>query len=354
MKELLEIDNIDQLMKSYIKDKDGLLAFIQPLIAKIASLQKEKDPTLSFTDITQQYLEAFIKNAPIATAFLDKDLKIVYSSSAWETWIKVHLAKNLKRMSFEELTNYSLPKLFQQFPHRLKIALNYNLKGKSARFDLIDYINIHKQRCSIHWESFPWYDTNGQTLGIMVFCKDISQRQRIFLANKNLNQCNKMLENFSIIFLHDLIQPLRQATNFLTIVEEHLEPTIKNDAFVNHALKAIEKSLAQVRTISEGVAMYCRNGNLTMNSEEVCLKSLIEEVRQSCLDDKRIKMKALIKEPVSIHANRVSLLQLFQNLLGNAVKHADSKMPVITLSGKKVVITFMKFFSTTTVSSHLT
>jgi signal transduction histidine kinase len=128
------------------------------------------------------------------------------------------------------------------------------------------------------------------------------------------------------------------------MIEEHLEPTIKNDEFVNHALKAIEKSLAQVRTISEGVALYCRNGNLTMNAEEVCLKSLIEEVRQSCLDDKKIEMKVLIKEPISLHANRVCLLQLFQNLLGNAVKHADSKTPVITLSGKKSHNNFYEIF----------
>jgi light-regulated signal transduction histidine kinase (bacteriophytochrome) len=169
----------------------------------------------------------------------------------------------------------------------------------------------------------------------MVFCKDISQRQRIYLANKKLNQCNKMLENFSLIFSHDLIQPLRQATNFLTMIEEHLEPTIKGDTFVNHALTAIEKSLDQVRKISEGVALYCRNGNLTIDSEAVCLKTLIEEVRQSCLDDKKIEVKILIKESISLYANRVSLLQLFQNLLGNAVKHADSKRPIITLSGKK-------------------
>ena len=335
MTRIFDHKNPDLLMKAFINEKNGLLAFIQPLIGQIAYLNKLQDPNLSFTGITHEYLEAFTRNASVITAFLDKDFKAIYSSPSWDAWLKKHLSPSLKKLPWEDLKKIPFPKLISPFPHRLKLGLKNNLKGRSVRFDLIDYAVLNKQTRSIYWESFPWYDKNRNLLGIMAFCKDITQRQKIFLANKKLHQCNEMLENFSLIFSHDLIQPIRHAANFLTILQECLPDNVKMQADVAHALGAIEKSLEQVRTISEGVALYCKKGHLTVNQEPVSLQSVIKEVQKSCFDDKKIEINNLIEENIELHANRVCLLQLFQNLLGNAVKHADSDKPTITLSGKR-------------------
>jgi len=321
-------------VQKFTEKNDGLLALVQPLISKIAHLCKDNGLSSSFSDISQQYLEAFVENVPASVIFLDTDFRIVHLSPHSILWIKKHLQKRLDKIPGQDPKGFSLIKLLSPLPHRLKLALNASLKGRSSKFDL-EYAIDHKKARFVHWESFPWYGKNSQISGIMILCKDITRQQEIFLANKRLHQCNEMLENFSLIFSHDLIQPTRQAANFLSILEDSLIDRHQTDDSIIHALKAIKKSLNQVRTISEGVALYCRNGDLTTNSESVCLSSLIEEVRESCLDDSGFEINLLIDKKVFLQANRVTLLQLFQNLLTNAVKHDNSSSPVITISGEK-------------------
>ena len=324
----------DLFIEKFSKEKSGLLALAQPLIARIAYLHKEKDSSLSFTSVSQEYLKAFIKNSPVSLGFLDEDLRIVHLSPGLDSWIMSSFRKRLNEAGAQTPLGFPFIELLSPLPERIKRALKANLKGKSKKFH-VDYTPHNKKTSFVHWESFPWYDENSKILGVMIFCKDVTRQHQLFLANKKLNQCNEMLENFSLIFSHDLIQPTRQATNFLSILEESLLTNPHTDDVIYHALEAIKKSLNQVRTISEGVALYCRNGNLTINSEPICLSNLIEEVRKSCLDDKKIEMNVLIDEKVMLQANRVTLLQLFQNLLANAVKHDTSPVHVITLSGKK-------------------
>ena len=320
------------LFKKYITHKDGLLATIQPLIALLAEQSFKENPKFSFHDILEAYIKPFIANSGTAIAFLDLQFNFIACSTHWEKWFSKQFEH---KNAFKSFIGDNFLELFNPCPTEIVKFLSSNIKGKSQRSELLEY-EVKSEKRWIRWESFPWFNREHKVCGIMIFCEDITEQQQIILHNKKLQQCNQMLENFAITFSHDLIQPMRQVGNFISLVESHIKKNHQQDAFVSYAFSAIRASLNQVRNLSEGIVLYCKKGDLTVHPEVVSIHQLIEQIKNSCLISSKAKLNIKITEDIKLFANKVCLTQLFQNLITNAVKFTPTDQPEITLDGYKL------------------
>ena len=326
---------VNCILPSYSKcfsSNNGLLEMMQPLITHITNLRLMQDPGLSYKEVVKEYITNFIKNAPIAVAFLDLDLRIVTYSSKWTLWFKENLTA---KSNSTQLEGKNIIDLLSPCPKLIKKILNNNLKGISEFRDVLEY-KIKNRTRAVRWESFPWRDHEQRPLGVVVFCEDITKRQQLTLRAKKLEQSNQLLENFALIFSHDLIQPIRQISNFIGILgEQFKEANIKNTQ-IEHTFSIINKSLSQINTLSEGIILYCRKGELAISLEPVSLLQTINEISSSCLMSNQLSLNLLFDDTIYLKANRTCMLQLFQNLLTNAVKHSSTENPLITICSEKL------------------
>ena len=155
---------------------------------------------------------------------------------------------------------------------------------------------------------------------------------KIELQNHRLEESNEILRQFAYASAHDLKEPLRSISSFTHIIKKRYIALLPPEAsdymtFVTTGVKRMESLLSALLEYSTLIA----ENNVV--SQPVSLHSVLEDVTNN-LHMIATEKKAIIDYPKTMCAIRVSrlhLTQLFQNLIGNALKFTN-KPPVISLS----------------------
>lgn len=152
---------------------------------------------------------------------------------------------------------------------------------------------------------------------------------------KDLATSNKELENFAYIASHDLQEPLRMISSFLSQIEKKYGHILdeKGKKYIFFAVDGAKR----MRQIILDILEFSRIGRQELSKEEVNVKLVIDEIIQ--LYRKQIEEKNAIIEigpmPV-INTYKSSLRQIFQNLISNALKYQKSDSNAkITIECKK-------------------
>lgn len=149
---------------------------------------------------------------------------------------------------------------------------------------------------------------------------------------ENLAKSNEDLEQFAYIISHDFQEPLRTIKTFLKMfIEEAGTLNEKQQEYVEYINGAI--NTLEIRI--DGVLQVSRVRTKGKQFEDVSLQELVRSVELdlSALI-KNNNAKVIIKDLPTVHGDTNQLKQLFQNLLGNAIKfHSDSK-PVVKITAE--------------------
>jgi signal transduction histidine kinase len=144
---------------------------------------------------------------------------------------------------------------------------------------------------------------------------------------KELLRKNKDLEEFAYVVSHDLKRPLR---NIYTLTDWLTDDTqYQFNEETNQSLRLIKEQVTQMDLLVEGILNY----SLQMDKERP-----ISSVDAQVLVNRIIKVNS--SETVKIHLkdsfpkvmfNESQLLQVFQNLIQNAIKHNDKDIAEIQI-----------------------
>jgi signal transduction histidine kinase len=173
----------------------------------------------------------------------------------------------------------------------------------------------------------------------------LQKNSEIQLQNRRLQDSNEILHQFAYASAHDLKEPLRSIGSFTSIIAKryvHLLPPEAGEymSFVTGGVKRMENLLS-------GLLEYS-----TIISEEHTVTKAFNLTR--VLDDvvKNLHSKILEREAIvefnncdmSLFVSRLHLLQLFQNLVGNALKFSSDtpKVSINCVYKKDVVLLSVK------------
>lgn len=153
----------------------------------------------------------------------------------------------------------------------------------------------------------------------------------LILQTKELKRSNEELEQFAYIASHDLQEPLRMVTSFLTQLEKKYESVLDEKArqYIHFAVDGAKR----MRQIILDILEYSRVGRKEIKLEEVNLNEIIAEVISlNAVELDETGATIQFENLPSVSYSKTGMRQLLQNLVGNALKYRkpDSK-PVVSI-----------------------
>ncbi|NCI51867.1 PAS domain S-box protein [Sediminibacterium roseum] len=188
-------------------------------------------------------------------------------------------------------------------------------------------------------------DKNGKAVRLIGATRDISERKEsealLLELNNRLKQradelaaSNVELERFAYIASHDMQEPLRMITSFLQLFkkkyEDHIDETAEQ--YIHFAVDGADRMKKLIMDLLE----YSRVGSNKGDITEVDTNELLKEVENVFLTRiEEMKATIVIGDLPVIRANRTQMFQLFQNLIGNALKYHTGESPRVEVEGKE-------------------
>jgi len=165
--------------------------------------------------------------------------------------------------------------------------------------------------------------------------KSIVEKQVIELnaSYKKLKRAYAELEKFSYIVSHDLKSPLISIAGFTELLEKN--KLIRSDVQSNKYMSYISTGVNQMATTIDDLLTYAKITNESQNVQLslVDFNKVIEKVKillKNIIERENVTIEVLDVLPV-IFAAESAILQLFQNLIGNAIKFKKDEPPVIKI-----------------------
>jgi len=167
----------------------------------------------------------------------------------------------------------------------------------------------------------PIRDDIGEIVYFVSTDKNVTERKLMEAETEKLRRARAAdLENFAYIASHDLQEPLRMITSFLSLLERRCGSVI--DETAHEYLHFATDGARRMRNLIEDLLSYSRTGNSTTCYTPVDMTKIFEEALVN-LDRGIAESAAVItRDPLPIlYGDRTQLVQLFQNLIGNSIKY---------------------------------
>lgn len=178
----------------------------------------------------------------------------------------------------------------------------------------------------------PLQDDRGTVQGGIAVIRDISEQERarevMAQQQQELERSNRDLEQFAYASSHDLQEPLRAVSGYCQLLARRYASQLEPKA-AEYIAEAVDGA-RRMQALIEGLLAYSRVGRHG--------NPIVATDSQAAFDQALANLEAAIAEcdavithgPLPIvPADGVQLVQLFQNLIGNAVKYRGDRQPEV-------------------------
>lgn len=229
---------------------------------------------------------------------------------------------------FTKLDNkHELTKVFELLANYISLKGNYEMAfeyQKKYTDGLKYYFDVEK--------------TKALTRAKKEFETEQKEKEANILREKNeeirhyvlkLERSNNELNQFAHIASHDLREPLRMVSSYMTLLQKTLNGNLtqqQND-FINFALDGAKRMELLIHDMLR-LAKVDANPRI----EQVKTTVVVQEIKMNLEVLMKEKNAMIIHDELpEIMADRTMMLQLFQNIIGNGIKYNESLQPTIRI-----------------------
>ncbi|WP_347274031.1 PAS domain S-box protein [Candidatus Kuenenia sp.] len=168
--------------------------------------------------------------------------------------------------------------------------------------------------------------------------RDITERkwaeQKLMHSMEELSRSNAELQQFAYVASHDLQEPLRMITSYTKLLERRYKDKLDSNANEYIAF-AVDGAMRMQQLINDLLA-YSRVTSRTRNFEPVDCTEVFNRVAKNLKIALEESGAAITHDHLPVvMADPSQLTQLFQNLIGNALKFRGEAPPHVHISAEK-------------------
>jgi light-regulated signal transduction histidine kinase (bacteriophytochrome) len=166
--------------------------------------------------------------------------------------------------------------------------------------------------------------------------RDITERkhaERLARRAEELARSNAELQEFAFVASHDLQEPLRMITSYGQLLERRYKGKLDTDAdeFIGYMVGGARRMQALI----EGLLAYSRVGSQGRPLDLVDCNTAAREALQNLAQAVEESGAEIAFEKLPrIYADHTQVVQLFQNLIANAIKFRADEKPRVRVSAE--------------------
>jgi PAS domain S-box-containing protein len=232
----------------------------------------------------------------------------------------------------EELIERRYMDLVHPDDHELTIRAAQAITSGEAMRDFENrYMRKDGSVVNVMW-SAHWSETEK-----IMFCvaRDVTERkqaeQRQAEILKELSRSNAELEQFAYIASHDLQEPLRAISGCVQVLQRRYSENLDSRAteLITHAVDGT----ARMQTLIHDLLAFSRVGTRSKPFEPTDCNQLMVNVERSLRTGIEESGATITYDDLpTVMADSVQLSQVFQNLVGNAIKYHGKRCPEVHIS----------------------
>jgi PAS domain S-box-containing protein len=206
----------------------------------------------------------------------------------------------------------------------------------------IDSVHIEKRYLrkdrSVVWVQFTMVverDAAGRPLYEIAIYDDITARKQaeaaLREAHEELKRSNAELEQFAYVASHDLQEPLRMVSSYTQLLLRRYGE--KLDADAKEFMAYIVDGAGRMKQLIEDLLAYSRVGTKGKDFKPVEVEGALRRATTNLRAAIGEAGASVSHDPLpTVPADETQLAQLFQNLIGNALKFCSAAVPRVHVS----------------------
>jgi PAS domain S-box-containing protein len=151
---------------------------------------------------------------------------------------------------------------------------------------------------------------------------------------EELNRSNDELGQFAYIASHDLQEPLRMVASYTQLLSKRYKGQLDADAdeFIAFAVDGASRMQQLIEDLLSYSRVATTGNELLDTSSEYALEQSLQNLHWAIKDSGAL----VTHDPLPVvQADQTQLVQLFQNLIGNAIKYQTPGIPEVHISATK-------------------
>ncbi len=255
---------------------------------------------------------------PAMIGYIEASQRVGFLNSEFDRWFDFHV-EDVSQVYGQRLDEVFGADEFPGAGQELRNALH----GDEQRFErrLLRRDGVLRDLDAIYR---PHRSLDGSVLGVVTLLTDITERnqldRQLLQQTNELVRSNEELEQFAYVASHDLKAPLRGIENLVSWIGEDLEGQLTGDTLTNMGL--LKNRVQRLEKLLDDLLSYSRAGRKADTVELVDVTALVEELALLSSPPQGFTIAAGDGLP-KMKTARAPLTQIFQNLIGNAIKHHD-------------------------------
>jgi light-regulated signal transduction histidine kinase (bacteriophytochrome) len=205
------------------------------------------------------------------------------------------------------------------------------------------------QLTDVFYNATVYKNEAGEVQGVFAAARDITEKKateaelekyRLHLEDlvkqrtEELARSNKDLEQFAYVASHDLQEPLRAVSGFVSLLERQLQDSLntKTKEYMNFTVDGVTR----MQSLINGLLEYSRidtRGNPPERTDSS--KPLADAILSLQASIQESGAKITHDNLPTVNIDPVQLSQLFQNLISNAIKFRSDAPPEIYISADR-------------------
>lgn len=303
-----------------LRDEDGTPTGVLEICRDITKFKQTEEALR----ISESKYSDLVQQSPDAVISLDKFGNFLSFNPA---------AERLSGFSAEEVIGRHFTKVGILDKKSIPKALNeFRLVITGAERQPFNLVITRKDKSRLHMEANGrLIKQKGQKAWIQVTLRDITERllaeQELEKLNKDLEsavwelrRANKELQEFAYITAHDLKTPLRGIGTLADWISKDYADKFDEDG--KEQLRLLVAKAKQMSALIDDILQYSRLGYDNPEKKQVDLNELLTEVISDINLPENIQITVENKLPV-LMCEQTQIIQVFQNLLSNAVNYMD-------------------------------